>query len=220
MEEHREKGVFVAVQEHSGVRAIEWVRPLPEPHELKIVSHIRGTLLVASRTQIRSSGRFDAYERLLASSTRRSLEEVVPASWLPIDLAVEHWDAIDRLDIPEAEVLELTSAAARQTQGVLLSTLSKMAQTGGLTLWSAVPLSGRVWERMFVGGALAVAREGPKDAVVVVAGHPLIRSRYHRLGIGQHLTNAVHFVVGKRAYVRQRHADPEGGRAEFLVLWV
>jgi hypothetical protein len=184
------------------------------------VSQVRGTLLTASREQILASGRFPEYESRLAPTTRKELADVVAASWQPIALAEEHLHAIDSLDIPEAEVLSLTSAVARQVQGVLLSTASKMARGGGLTLWSAVPLTGRVWERLFVGGALGVAREGPKDAVVVIVGQPLIASRFHLLGLGQHLTNAARFVVGRRAWARMRHADATRGRAEFLVQWV
>jgi hypothetical protein len=200
--------------------ALEWVRPLPVPNQLTIVSQVRGTLLIASRAQVRASGRFDDYESRLSPPTRKHLEGALASSWLPIDLAEEHFQAIDQLKIPDSEVLALTSAVARQVQGVLLTTLSKMARTGGLTPWAVVPLSGKVWDRLFVGGALGIAREGPKDALVVVAGHPLIRSRYHRLGFGQHLTNAVHFCVGKRAHVRVRHVDLAQARAEFLVQWV
>jgi hypothetical protein len=184
------------------------------------VTQIRGTLLIASRGQLLASGRFAAYESRLAPATRRDLADVVAASWLPIAIAEEHFRAIDGLDIPEADVLSLTTAAAREVQGVFLSTLSKMARGGGLTPWSVVPLSGRVWERLFIGGALGVAREGPKDAVVVVVGQPLIASRYYLLGLGQHLTNAVRLVAARRAWVRVRHADGARGRAEFLVQWV
>jgi hypothetical protein len=186
---------------------------------IRAVSQVRGTLLVASRDQLRTSGRFPDYERLLSPAGRTQLDGVVAASWIPIEVAEEHFQTIDRLDISDAEVLSLTSAVARQVQSVLLTTMSRMARTGGLTVWSIVPLTGKVWDRLFVGGALGVAREGPKDASVVVAGHSLIRSRYHRIGLGQHLANAVRFVAGKNAYARLRYVDLSDATAEFLVQW-
>jgi hypothetical protein len=215
------KGVSVAQQAVRYVEeTLEWVRPLPDPKDITVVTQIRGTLLVASRDQLRAVGRFSDYQRQLSGTVSKELDEVLPASWLPIQLAEEHYDAIDRLEMADAEIQSVTAAAARQIQGVLLTTMSKMARAGGLTVWSIVPLTGKVWERLFVGGALGVAREGPKDAVAVVAGHPLIRSRYHRLGFAQHLANAVRFVAGKQAYVRPRQMDALRGRAEFLVQWV
>jgi hypothetical protein len=200
-------------------QALEWVRPLPNPQELTAVSQIRGTLLVASRDQIAASGLFAQYEGFLSAEARRELDAVVPASWLPLALAQHHYDAVDRLGMTDAEILALTSAAARQIQGVLLTTMSRMARSSGISVWSIVPLVGKVWDRLFVGGAMGIAREGPKDAVVVLAGNSLIRSRYHRLGFGQHLANAVRFVAGKRAYAKPRHVDLDAVRAEYLVQW-
>jgi hypothetical protein len=207
-------------QEVRNADAVEWIVPLPHPRDRAVVSHIRGTVLVASRDQIRASGHFDRYARCLSHSALRDVEEAVAASWLPIRLAEEHFGAIDALSLEDAEIVTLTTSAARQTQGILLTTLSRMARVGGLTVWSVAPLTGKVWERMFVGGALGLAREGPKEAAVKVVDHPLIRSRYHRLGFAQHLANAVRFVAGKRAHVRTRHVDLGSGSAEFQVQWV
>jgi hypothetical protein len=199
--------------------SVDWVLPLPGPGDLFFVTKVRGTLLVASRAQLLASGRFAQYERLLAPYARHDLDSAVAASWLPSSLAEEHFRAIDQLEMAETEIIVLTSAAAQRLHGVFLTTLAKMTQTRGLTPWAVVPMATKIWKRLFVGGALGVAREGPRNARVVVAGHPLIKSRYHRLGLGRHFASAIRFVVGKQIYVRDHVVDVDRGRAEYLLQW-
>jgi hypothetical protein len=144
---------------------------------------------------------------------------VLVGSWQPLELAEEHYAAIDRLDFSDDEVATLTSSAAEKLHGIFLSTLSKMVRSSGITPWSVAPMSGKIWCRLFVGGALAIGQAGPTDARIVLAGFPLVRSRYLRLGIAQHLATAIRFVVARRPSVRPQHLDLEGGRAEYLMQW-
>ncbi len=176
-------------------------------------------MLLASREQIREAGRFADYEALLSAQARAELESVLVGSWQPLALAEEHYAAIDRLNLSDSQVATLTSSAAEKLHGIFLSTLSKMVRSSGITPWSVAPMSGKIWSRLFVGGALAIRQAGPTDARVVLAGFPLVRSRYLRLGIAQHLATAIRFVVARRPSVRPQALDLEGGRAEYLLHW-
>jgi hypothetical protein len=193
---------------------------MPPAGDMTLVSHVRGTLLVASRDQLRASGRFAEYESFLSPGGRAELDDVLVASWQRVALANEHYSAIDQLGFTDTEVAALTSSAAEKLHGIFLSTLSKMIRSSGVTPWSIVPLTGKIWNRLFVGGAIAVAQEGPKDARIVVAGLPLIKSRYLRVGLAQHLATAIRFVVDRRPYVQPQRLDISRGRAEFLLQWV
>ena len=176
-------------------------------------------MLVASREQLREAGRFADYEAFLTPRARTELQSVLVGSWQALALAEEHYAAIDRLDFSDSQVATLTLSAAEKLHGIFLSTLSKMVRSAGITPWSVAPMSGKIWSRMFVGGALAIGQAGPTDARIVLAGFPLIRSRYLRLGIAQHLATAIKFVVARRPSVRPQHLDLEGGRAEYLLQW-
>jgi hypothetical protein len=193
---------------------------MPAADDMTVVSHVRGTILVASRDQLRASGRFAEYESFLSPEARAALDDVLVASWQRLSLANEHYAAVDQLGFTDAEVAALTSSAAEKLHGIFLSTLSKMIRTSGVTPCWAVPLTGRIWSRLFVGGAVAVAQAGPKDARVVVAGLPLLKSRYLRAGLAQHLATAIGLVVASRPYVQPRRLDLSRGRAEFLIQWV
>jgi hypothetical protein len=200
--------------------ATEWISPLPPEREIAPVTHVRGTLLAASREQVRAAGRFADYERLLTPAARAELDTTLANAWFSIDLAHVHYTAVDRLGLAEPEAVRMTEEVSRRLSGPFMQTMSSTLRTTGLTPWDIVPFYDKVWRRLFVGGALAVAKVGPKDARMVIAGHPLIKYRYHRIGIATHLVIGVQFLVAKRAYVRELRVDPVAGRADLLLQWV
>jgi len=77
-----------------------WVLPLPP--RVEPVTHARGSLLVASREQLRAGGVFDAYAAALAPAEREALGQVIAASWIPITLAHAHFEAIDSIGVDPA----------------------------------------------------------------------------------------------------------------------
>jgi hypothetical protein len=177
-------------------------------------------LLVASRQQLRAAGRFEGYEDLLAPHVREELVKITSSAWVPIGSAHAHFTAIDGVSLSDGDILEMTGSVAEKVHGVFLSTVAKTIRSSGITPWSVVPMAMRIWPRFFQGGAVAVLREGPKDARVVVVGNPLVRYRYHRIGWGAHLTTAVRMVVAKRVYSRIVHLDETTGRLDYLLQWV
>jgi hypothetical protein len=198
----------------------QWVSPLPPADQITPVTHVRGTLLAASREQLRTAGRFAAYDALLSPPARAALDATLVGTWFGIDVAQEHYGAVDRLGISDREVKEMTDDVSRRLSGPFMQTMSSTLRTTGLSPWDVVPFYDKVWRRLFVGGALAVAKVGPKDARIIIAGQPLIQSRFHRLGLSRHLVIGIQFLVGKSAYVRELYLDPAGGRAELLLQWV
>jgi hypothetical protein len=198
----------------------EWIRPLPREGDYSAVSHVRGTLLAAGRDQLRAVGRFAEYERLLPSKARAELDGVLMGSWFPVALAHEHFAAIDGIGLSDADMMKITDQVSRTLNGPVIKTLSSTLRTTGVTPWDIVPFYDQVWRRLFVGGAVGVSKVGPKDGRVIVAGNPLVKYRYHRIGVARHLVAGVEVIVGKRAYVREQRLDVAAGRVDYLMQWV
>jgi hypothetical protein len=198
----------------------QWVRPLPSPEDVTPVTHVRGTLLAASREQLRAAGHFARYESFLPPQSRPELDAALAGTWLPIDLAHDHYAAVDHLGLTEPEIREMTEEVSRKLSGAFMQTMSSTLRTSGLTPWDVVPFYDKVWRRLFVGGAFGIAKVGPKDARFVIVGHPLVKHRYHRIGLSRHLVIGVQFLVAKRAYVRELRLDVSAGRSDFLLQWV
>ncbi len=183
------------------------------------MTHVRGTLIVASRDQMRAVGEYERYLSALAPQANVELVSLIAASWVPIELAMAHFDAIDKLDL-ETDVIEAaTGAVAAKLHGVLLGTVAKAAQASGATPLSVVRTLGTLWGRTFRGGAVGVKQTAPKEGVVFVVGSPLLASRYHRTGIRVHIQVAAD-LFSERAFVREQSYKASHQELAIRVQWV
>lgn len=195
----------------------KWVVPLPT--RVEPVRGVRGTFIVASRAQIRAFGRFEAYERALSPGDRSSLEAVIAASWVPMELAHAHFQSIETLGILESEVLEGAKSVSDKLHGVFLGTLVKTVRLAGITPWTGFTMAAKLWPRIFNGGALGVQEAGPKEARIVMSGNPLFRYAYHRVAVRGHVRLTTQVFV-KIAHVREESCDPERGVLSLVASWV
>jgi len=76
-----------------------------------------------------------------------------------------------------------------------------------------------MWNRVFQGGSVGAEELGPKDAHIVFAGNPLVRHRYHRLGLRTHAEFFMN-IVATHATVREVSCDPDRGSLTLLARWV
>jgi serine/threonine protein kinase len=194
-----------------------WVVSLPEP--ISPVTRVRGMLLVASREQLRSMQRYDEYQRFLTPGSRSALDEITAASWIPLDLARCHFEAVERLELDTALVESNTAAVADKVTGILLSTVVRAARVSGITPLATIRTAARLWRRIFDGGAVGVSQVAPKELFVFFSGNPLLSYRYHRTGTRMHLTNIV-TPLSERAAITEHTFDPLAHELVLRVQWV
>jgi hypothetical protein len=191
-----------------------WVLPLPP--RVEPVTHARGSLLVASREQLRAAGVFDAYAAALAPAEREALGQVIAASWIPIALAHAHFEAIDSIGVDPAGVERNTRAVAGKLNGLFLATAVRAA---GMTPWSGARLLPAAWKRVFQGGAVALRKLGPKESLVVVSGNSLMKHRYHRSGFRVHVHRGLE-LLSRRSFVREVSYEPVRYELALRLQWV
>lgn len=194
-----------------------WVRPL-ESH-VAPMTHVRGTLLVASRDQIPGGGRIRPVRRGAGRGGEGQLASLIAASWVPVELAAAHFAAIDRLELPLQVIEKATGTVAAKLQGSVLRTVAKAAQASGATPLSVVRALGMLWGRTFRGGAVGVKQTGPKEGTVYVVASPLLASRYHRTGLRVHV-QAASDLFSHRAVVREIAYKPAAQELTLRVQWV
>lgn len=191
-----------------------WLVPLPA--RVEAVTHVRGSLLVASREQLRAGGFFEAYAAALAPAQREALGEVIAASWIAIGLAHAHFEAIDSLGVDPAAVERNTRAVANKLNGVFLATAVRVA---GVTPWSGARILPAAWKRVFRGGAIGLQRVGPKEGTVVASGNPLMKHRYHRSGFRVHVQRGLE-LFSRRSFVRELSYESDWHELSLRLQWV
>jgi hypothetical protein len=198
----------------------ETITSLPAPEEqIPMVSSVRGVLLVSSReTFFAMYPDRAAYSAALDRADGEALARCMPSDWVPVQLALAHYAALDALRLSAAEVRLVGEAVARRVHDSPVAPLLKLAATSGATPLSALVLLPKLWGRLFVGGGVEIVRTGPKDATARAYKNPLFRSAYFRHGAGGHIELTAR-LLSVQAYVRPMpHGAPEG--CAYRISWV
>ncbi|HEX6242418.1 MAG TPA: hypothetical protein VFZ61_16010 [Polyangiales bacterium] len=164
------------------------------------VTHIRGILLVKSLENLRKAELFERYAAELSDTLRNQIEGTMATSWVPVELAEEHYAACDRLALNEPTIERLGALMAESMDSSVMSTLLKTTRQAGVeSMWSALKQTDRLWDRLYQGGKTTLLQLGPKDLILEHHGISLAKSRHFRAGLraywvalGQMMTKVVY----------------------------
>jgi hypothetical protein len=184
------------------------------------LTHVRGTLILASRQSLQRRERFAAYRARLEPEHDLAITSAAAGSWLPVELALAHYRACEALALPEDEQLALGAAVVHEMQRTFIGTLLRAAARGA----EVSPLTGiqkffGVYARSFQGGGGRMVQVGPKDLRVEFVGNPLAGVRYFRLAFRGFVTAGVetfaHRVIATELEMRDSHTQ-----VGYRVSWV
>jgi hypothetical protein len=198
----------------------EIVLPYPAPlATLPVATEVRGTVLVASLRGLRSRGYGDAYLKLLKPTFHDAIASLTPAVWLPMDLALAHYEACDRLALPPEVIESIGAESGRFVNKTVLTVVARLSQETGLTPWVALGYSEKLRQRTWVGSGFSVVRLGPKEARLEWAQQPAARYPYFRAAFGA-FAGAILGMFARRLHVRE---IPRGGGSmgiKYKISWV
>jgi hypothetical protein len=181
------------------------------------VSAVRGSLIASSLTTLRESGLFERYAQHLPSSKRDDIVYVLAASWVPLELAMTHYEACEAMALADVDLDALGNHVAQRIMGTFLGTLVRSARH--VATPTSIPLRQypRLWERLLVGGSCSVHMLGLKDARIESRGVPMFRYRYFRTAyLG--LVRGASLMFRSAAFTRLRKASEDSLTME--VNWV
>jgi hypothetical protein len=160
----------------------EWVVPFLKPKSLiGDARHFRSTWLTASQVTLRERGLGERYEAALAPEFRAQILGAVPGVWLPMEVARAHYTACDTLGLSTDVMVEIGKNATLRANATSLAFISRMAKTVGVTPWTVLAQTPRLWAATCDDGAVGVQRLGPKEARVEIVGYPLAGLTYNRV---------------------------------------
>jgi hypothetical protein len=161
--------------------------------------------MLSSRRALREAGILDAYLVHLRPEHQAALEAPSPAEWLPVELAIAHYEACDKLDLPTTQLVEIGARAVRFGHAKVADVVAKLATGAGATPWTILGQAQRFWDRTWVGGAVGITRLGPKEAQVEVVGWPCAGYHYVRVACRGVLSGMAEILCDK-AYAREIEA--------------
>jgi len=188
--------------------------------QVEPVTQVRSTLVAASLLSLKSLGYVDRYLENLPAALHDTVLHAVAGTWLPVNVGVAHYTAVDALGLSVEQQLAMGRDVADKIQKSVLGTLVRMGKSAGVTPWMGLEYIPKLWGRVMVGGGMALYRLGPKEARVECHGAPdLARIAYFRNGFRGMFQGSGELFCSK-LYVNDIRAFTLRGVVGFQVSWV
>jgi hypothetical protein len=153
-------------------------------HQPPPARSVRSTVLVTSQRAMRARGYYDGYLAMLDDAHREELVSITAGSWLPVEVAIAHYAACDRLAIDRDVIREIGAESGRFLNQTVLSTVFKLSREAGVSPWTALPHTNRLIGRTWEGSTAGVFKIGPKEARLEWIGQPTAAIPYFRIAFG------------------------------------
>jgi hypothetical protein len=193
------------------------VLALPSP--IPPVRHVRSTLMLGGLASIKAAGLIEAYDAVSPPAVRDAIQTAVAGMWLPVDIAVAHYVACDRMEVSAESAAKLGRGTFERTKGLLLGTATGLARGVGVNPWTLLPHFQRFWLRGLDGGGVRVLRLGPKDARIDVVECPVFESQYFRYAL-RGLAMSLLELVCEKCYVHDLPSRDPNTAVAFRAQWV
>lgn len=197
----------------------EVIVPFPCAREaVPMGKEFRSTWLAGSLAVIRAHGAFERYLANLPARYHDPILRSVAGTWLPAEVAVAHYRAVDALGISGPERVQWGREITANLQKTIFSVGFSAAREIGVTPWTMLKLVPVSFSREWRGGAVAVFRCGPKDARVEIAGFPCSPIPHCRAGL-RGVVMALCDRVCTKSYAQEIRALCTESTLGFGVSW-
>jgi hypothetical protein len=185
-----------------------------------VATEVRGSLLASSLAVVRLRGRETAYFGALPPSQHQAIQELVAQAWLPVELAVAHYRALDHAFPQADEQRENGVLVAERTQNAYVETVVRgLKAAGALNMTTALQRVPAGIARTVRGGVCQVHSTGLKDARVELSGFPFLAVRYTH-NAWQGMFESSLGIVSRKLFIRQDRAFAGADRMALVLSWV
>lgn len=186
---------------------------------LRETYEFRSSWLASSLRAMRVREMLDDYRAHLPPRYHAPIFESVAGHWLPVEVAVAHYAAVDALNIPSRTAYEMGKEIQAFSHSALIGLAVRVAKTAGATPWTLFAQARKFWDRTWRGGDLAVYRLGPKEAEFHIVGWTIASSPYvHHAMRG--IADGMAELVCTRVHTRDVPAKNSGTSLVLHVAWV
>jgi hypothetical protein len=197
--------------------------PFPNnlPRErVPVATEYRSTWISTSQQTLRAHGLYERYVQSLSPQVRDALIASVAGVWMPVELAMEHYRACDRLGLMDIDLVQIGKESAERAHGTMMSMMVKVAKGAGTTPWTSLGQVQRLWQRSLNGGGgIALYKLGPKEARVEFAGFPFSAVHYVRVAI-RGIALGVVELFAETAYAREIPSLCTDKTLAYRLSWV
>jgi hypothetical protein len=154
------------------------------PHDLS-----RGPLVAVRRMLVHSSiaelGAFGLYDRYIEVIERGSLErirELIGPGWMPVELALEHYGACDRLRLSDEAIHDAGMRAGdKMGSALLVAGAQPQVELKERSPWPLLQAFARMGRRIYDGASAQYVKTASNALRIEYYGNPLFAYHYYRV---------------------------------------
>ncbi len=181
------------------------------------LTHVRGTLIVASLKALEKRGHTSRYLAALSDENRAAIQTIIATTWVSEPIAMAHYTACEALGLSSQEAHAIGAEVGVRIRATFLGTLLGAARAAGTTPWTYFESIPRVFSRVCMGGAVAVYKLGPKEARAEWYGLRGLGVSYFRAAF-RGANQAIVELFCTKAYVSETRSL-RGGDWAFRASW-
>jgi hypothetical protein len=185
-----------------------------------VASQVRSTLLQSSLATLKTEGHYERYLTLLDSRHRDTILGAISPAWLPVEVALAHYEACDALELGHEQLVAIGERVGDRVQGSFMETLTRAARNMGVTPWVLLKRFDVLWGRLLQGGSFELTRTGPKDLTIEIRSALLPRFAYFRHAFCGVVRAGFKYVGTRVAYVKLGRWDPRTDSFSMHAAWV
>jgi hypothetical protein len=148
------------------------------------VTEVRSTLLLAGIQSVRAQGLYPQYSDVLSPEVRERIVGLAGGIWVPVELAVAHYSALDRLAIGRHTIEALGAEVAERTWKHILAPVLARAKRIGPKPWEAFSYTHETVKLNWRGGDVQITKEGETQALYEWVGQPCANVPYFVTSFG------------------------------------
>ena len=146
---------------------------------------VRRMLVHSSVAELQQSGLYDRYCALVTSDTLHRINELIGPGWMPIELVVAHYTALDGLQLSEADIYAAGQrAGAKMGDALLVAGAQVSAPSAERSVWSLIGAFSRMGRRIYEGGSSQYVKLAENKLLIEHRGNPLFALGYYRIAHG------------------------------------
>lgn len=143
------------------------------------LSAVRRMLVHSSITELQDLSLYDRYCTEIPAASLERIHALIGPGWMPVELALDHYAACDRLHLDDKLILEC-GLRAGENMGRALLVAGATNETGG-SPWSLVGAYSRMGRRIYEGCSAQYVKVAANTLQIEHLQNPLFSFHYYRV---------------------------------------
>lgn len=184
------------------------------------VTGVRRMLVHSSLAELKQRGLFDQYRSHISAHSLERIEELIGPGWMPIELVLEHYTALDKLALRESDIYAAGERAGAKIGDALL-VAGASAGTDGVerSPWAVVGAFSRMGRRIHEGGSSQYVQLSDNQLLIEHRGNPLYSIGYYRIAHRGFMHQTFGALDIELTYVRLSTYRREGAQIDVRIAW-